>query len=285
MKGIGKYFIVGSARSGTTLLQAMVAAQPRVYSIPETHFFCESVPRSRRRRWLGLARAERASEALIGVTKLAGRPDLEHFVPAGSRFLRPYAKAFVEIMDAAALGKGKDCWVEKTPHHIDFIPSIASAVPGARFLHVIRDGRDVVASQQFAARQDSAYWGEWTVERLVELWNQDVTTSLSYLGRPRHEFVSYEVLIEDREPALRRVAPFLGLEFDEAMLHHERAAGRVVGWRKKHPWMQNTFRPVEDTRLKKFRQIFTEAVQDYIASHLVGGGQALGAAPAPVAAH
>ena len=45
-------FIIGSARSGTTLLQSMLASHPEVYSFPETHFFRGTIPKFSFLRWL-----------------------------------------------------------------------------------------------------------------------------------------------------------------------------------------------------------------------------------------
>ncbi|MBI4219107.1 MAG: sulfotransferase [Chloroflexi bacterium] len=269
-------FIVGCARSGTTLLQAMVSSHPRIFSFPESHFFCRAVPRRRRYRLLGLVDRRSAQAVLAELTGLVGKPELVDRIPARSPMFRAYARAFVEIVDAAAIMNRRDMWVEKTPHHVDFVSTITAWVPSARFLHILRDGRDVVASQVDAQREDPAYWGNWSLERLVELWNLDVGKSLAHRGEPDHLFVSYEALIASPERELRRVCEFLDIEFDPSMLEFWTGADRVLGWRAAHPWMQTARKPIQDTRLKKFDRLFTSAQKDYVSAHLLWGGEVSG---------
>ena len=270
----GRYFIVGSARSGTTLLQAMLASHSRVFSLPETHFFCRAVPRRRRYRLLGLASRKGSKRALEELIALLARPDLAQLGPARySITLKAHGRAFQRILDRATADAGKDVWVEKTPHHIDFIPEIQRTVRAPRFIHILRDGRDVVASQQHASLQDPTYWKTWTVEQLVKLWNKDVRTSLRYERDPRHLLVSYEALITDPQQELHRICDFVGIQFEESMLQHWQAAEQVLGPKRSHPWMQTAYKPVQDTRLKKFRSVFTVEQQRYITSNLLFEGQ------------
>ncbi len=269
----GRFFIVGSARSGTTLLQSMIASHSRVFSFPESHFFCTAAPRGRVRGRLGIVRRPRARSAFNGLLKSLERPDLAHMFPSQSPLFRSHARSFMKVIDMVALADGKDYWVEKTPHHIDFIPLIDSVIPNAHFIHVLRDGRDVLASQFHANNQDPEYWGNWPLPKMIGQWNSDVTISLGYRGTPRHLVVHYEDVLQDPEACLRRVADFMGIEFEESMLRHWESADRVVGWRKTDPWMQKAFQPLEDTRLKKFFEVFTEDQRRQIVDNLLWGGE------------
>ena len=150
----GRFFIIGSARSGTTLLQAMLASHSEVYSFPESHFFCKAAPRGRFGRRLGIAKKSFAGAAMKYLFDVLQRPDLVYLAPSRSPFFRNYGKAFVRAVDTATVDDGKRMWVEKTPHHIDFIDLIERRVESAKFVHILRDGRDVVASQVHATQQD-----------------------------------------------------------------------------------------------------------------------------------
>lgn len=273
MEVTGRFFVVGSARSGTTLLQAMVAAHPRVFSIPETHFFCESAASGRRGR-LGMVRKRWARKALEYVLQMTGQENSGIKPPRLSPFLRSYAKRFVWAMDAAAVENGRDIWAEKTPHHIGFLQKIADSVQGARFIHVLRDGRDVLASQRHAMRQDPEYWSahSWSLEDMVQLWNDNTRITLDHAGSPGHLVISYEELILTPEEALRQVAEFMGMDFDDAMLRHWEVADRVLGRHRDEPWMTNTHRAIKDTRGEKFRSVFAATEREFITANLIGGG-------------
>ena len=265
--------MVGSARSGTTLLQAMLAAHPRIFSLPETHFFCEAAAPGRRRKF-GLARKQAARVALEKITSRFQRSDLQHHIPRFSPFFRSYARAFERMLDRAAIDQGADVWVEKTPHHIEFSRQISRSITDARFIHIVRDGRDVLASQRKAMRQDPGYWNvdRWPLSKMIDLWNRHVEQSLALARDPSHFMVSYEELILDSESVLRTVCGFMDIEFDTAMLRHWEAADAVAGPMKSDPWMANVFRPVTDTRLRNFGQVFSDREREYVEANLLFGG-------------
>ena len=269
----GRFFIIGSARSGTTLLQAILASNSDVYSFPESHFFCEAAPRGRFRRRLGVVRKDLARSAFGHLTKVLERPDLDSLVPSYSPLFRSYSKGFVRAVDTAAIDAGKRVWVEKTPHHIDYVDLIERSVEDSRFVHILRDGRDVVASQFDAALQDPKYWGVWTVKDLVAQWNADTQVSLRFEWSARHLLVSYESLIEDPERVIRPITEFMGISFQDAMLRHWESTDSILGRRRSEPWMQTAFKPIEDRRQKKFSSVFSETEREYVREHLRWSGE------------
>lgn len=188
-----RIFVVGSPRSGTTLVQSILASHPSVWSLPETHFFVRVVA-GRRRRLLGLAAGDGAS-ALADVARLAGtttfgRPRLPT--------IRAHARAFVSTLDAAALHAGYDTWVEKTPDHLHHVAMIESCVPGARFVHVVRNGADVVASVVAVALEHPELWGgRRSIRHAAAIWTSDVGITARDAHPPNHVVVRYEQLIED----------------------------------------------------------------------------------------
>lgn len=269
----GRFFIIGSARSGTTLLQAMLASNSAVYSFPESHFFCEAAPRGRFRRRLGIVRKDIARAAFEHLMSVIQRPDLIDLAPSRSPLFRNYSKAFVRAVDTAAVDAGNSVWVEKTPHHIDFVGLIERWVEDSRFIHLLRDGRDVVASQFHATLQNPDYWGNWAINDLVGQWNADAKVSLSYEGSERHLLVSYESLIDDPERVLRAITEFINITFEVSMLRHWESTDKILGRRRTEPWMQTAFQPVEDRRLKKFKSVFSVEDQRRIIDGLSWGGQ------------
>ena len=268
----GRLFIVGSARSGTTLLQAMLAKHSHIYSFPESHFFCGTIRDGRRKRWLALANVSAAKSSLKYLIQLVGRKSSARPGPRWDPRIKSFAKAFQDVVDFAAIEHGKPVWVEKTPHHIDRVDEISKFVKGAKFIHILRDGRDVVASQYHARQQDSEYWQAWSIEQMAQSWGRDVSISLSHLGAAAHFFVSYSALTADPEAVLKSVCEFADLDFELGMLNHWEAADMVLGGRKNEPWMQQVYKPIKQTHLVKFKNLFTPEQQDSVVSHLRFGG-------------
>lgn len=270
----GRLFLIGCERSGTTLLQTMLSQSSRLFSFPESHFFCRIVPRRAMYRRLGLANSRTALPVL---RELADRclalPVGSNHLPSRTPFLRSYAKAFTHLVDLSTLSAHKDLWLEKTPHHLFQVAPISRYVPRAKFIHILRDGRDVAASIRDASRTDHAYWGDWSAKSLAEHWNLSIRESLRYLGHARHLFVRYEGLILNPIEHLNRICAFAGIEFEPAMLRHWESADQVTGWMSDRPWMDKTHQPLQDTRLKKYHQVLSEEEREYLERHLLDGGR------------
>jgi len=236
-----RVFIVGCPRSGTTLLQGLLAGHSEILSLPETHFFSLAYPRNRLKRLLTWP-ALNVRRVLPALVEEIGHPELADAAAVGlweRRFERP----FVRSLDALAERAGKSVWVEKTPRHLHFTRVIERRVPRARFIHLLRNGVDVVASLRRASTKHADAWGgARSLRECVRRWNRDVAISLACRRRPEHLLVRYERLVADPEQELRRLCSFLGITFEESMLAHERAYDRIV--RPSEAWKANNASPV-----------------------------------------
>ena len=138
-------FIVGVNRSGTTLLRLMLDSHPQMTIPPETHFVPEMIRLARRenttRKRLVRAATDHPRWGDFGLEEevLLGR--LQEVKP-----LNP-ADAIRVFYDLYAEKEGKPRWGDKTPRYMRAMPRIERALPEARFIHLIRDGRDVALSQ------------------------------------------------------------------------------------------------------------------------------------------
>jgi hypothetical protein len=215
-------FVVGVGRSGTTLLRMMLDAHPDLAIGPETHFVPDLIRASRGRR----GSPERALRAIVESRRWgdfdldAGELEarlrgLDPFGPAGA--LRAFYALYAE-------SQGKPRWGDKTPVYVTKMREIAATLPEARFVHLIRDGRDVALSRARRAMRGAA-----RPEAAARKWRDRIREARRQAGRvPHYLEVRYEDLVTDTEPTLRRVAEFVELPWDEAMLaYHERAPERL----------------------------------------------------------
>lgn len=229
--GIGcRIFVVGVPRSGTTLVQSLLAAHSRMTSFTESHFFSRHYRTSNRgspRSWLLHDPAPRFEAFLAenGID-LAG-DDGSGMLAALARdaspaWLRPFrgrrvARRFLTILDRLALGRGADGWIEKTPMHLHFVPfleRVSTDVP-TYFVHVIRDGLETVASLHEASKR----WPRsYDLDTCVARWNADLARSRDRIGSPNDRFVIYERLTERPEPVLRSLVTNLGLDWEPEIL-------------------------------------------------------------------
>ncbi len=119
---------------------------------------------------------------------------------------------------------GKRRWGDKSPSYLLHMPLVERLLPEARFVHIIRDGRD-------AALSIAPLWfGPGSMQEAAAWWVQTVEAGRAGGRRVAHYLeVRYEDLVLDTEPTLRRICDFLELPWSDAVLRfHERAPARVA---------------------------------------------------------
>jgi protein-tyrosine sulfotransferase len=199
----------GCGRSGTTLLRMMLDSHRRICCGPESSVF--------RRRAID-------PDALAQRFGFAGTEVRAIYEASRSR------AAFIEDFAELCMGKtGKSRWAEKTPRNVSRIGIIFRCFPEARFVHVLRDGRDVACSLRTHPRHrvvdgKLVPTGTWKpIAGCARRWVRDVEASRSWWGDPRFCTVRYEDLVRDPRPALERLMAFIGEDWDDAMLAHAAA--------------------------------------------------------------
>ncbi|HYP54254.1 MAG TPA: sulfotransferase [Pyrinomonadaceae bacterium] len=204
-------FVVGAPRSGTTLLRLMLDAHPELSIPPEMGFMPAVLALRVRGRELRRA----FFEAVTGMPSWADANipraafeqalgEVEPFTVGGGvrTFYRLYAARF-----------GKPRWGDKTPAYCLHMDKIEEVLPEARFVHIIRDGRDVALSLR----------GLWfspgdSIEERAGLWRSWILTARRLGKRRRHYTeVRYEDLIADAPAVLRKICDFVGLTYDRRM--------------------------------------------------------------------
>jgi hypothetical protein len=217
--------VVGVPRSGTTLLAVMLDSHPRVAMPPETAFLTQLdrldglAGEELERAFVTLVTTDRWGESNwndLGLDKgeYAQRlRELSAFsVTGGLRVL------FGMVADRA----GKPLFGEKTPADAAHMPRIAAHLPEARFIHIVRDPRDVVLS----LAKTSAGAG---VRTSAQTW-VDMITAARAAARtlPHYHELRYEDLLDAPEAKLREVCAFLDLAFDARMLDYGESGARHV---------------------------------------------------------
>lgn len=227
------FFIVGSGRSGTTLLRAILVAHTRLSIPPETWYL------NQMRDLLELDRplSARETQSVIRImTEHYRWPDLnfpaEGFRREVAAIESPHLRDIVELVYLENLRRnGKSRWGDKTPGYIELVPQLVQLFPGAKFIHVIRDGRDVAKS--FQSRRWSGRWlhqnaREWIdAMRYGERWRESPYAAL-FLE------VRYEDLVLDQEREVRRICAFLGEDFEPRMLSWQHNVEELVPAREAH---------------------------------------------------
>lgn len=191
-------FVGGCPRSGTTLLYSLLNAHRDIYLGLETGLLSGSVP-------------------IEGVHTRTGTPTetLRKLYSASSCFPEFTEKVLIDAMRRA----GKSQWGDKSPVNVTLIPKILRHFPQARFIHVMRDGRDAACSIRefppvFGNRHpDGNPW-----DMCVEMWIDWVQKGLAWRHHPNYYEIKYEDMVDDPRGSLGELLEWLGLPWDEDML-------------------------------------------------------------------
>ena len=188
-------FVVGSPRSGTTLMRSIMDAHPRIMCPPcETFLFVQNAPSFYGPRWEG-----HYSQLALGRAEL-----MEWFHDHVTGLFRRLQKH-----------ADKPRFCEKTPAHVRHIDFIMEVFPHAQIVHMVRDGECVVRSLQQMPWAPSGLGG---VRRNAWTWVNCVTTgraSGAKLPPDQYLEVRFEELIVSPRAQLERLFDFLGEEFAE----------------------------------------------------------------------
>jgi hypothetical protein len=214
-------FVVGATRSGTTLLRLMLDAHPDVGIPSETHFFQRLAKASE--HWS--ITPDQLADKIVGHKRWGDFHLDEDELRERFRAIEPLnlSDALRAFYGLYAEKQGKTRWGDKTPGYLRYMDRIELVLPEARFVHLIRDGRDVALSVL------PMNWGPSTIQEAAELWVERVTLARENgRGVQHYTELKYEDLVTDTEGELRRISEFLDLPWDPAMLdYHERAEERL----------------------------------------------------------
>jgi LPS sulfotransferase NodH len=202
-------FVVGAPRSGTTWLQQLLYAHPLVATGGETHLFCEVLP-----------------AAFENFNLPDPTSNLRTWVSRDQ--LLTFARAFCDSVFAAQRdGTRPDAQVilEKTPNHRLQSALQAQVYPDARYVHIIRDGRDATSSQR-------ANWSGLAKEyanagAMARAWANEVRDIRQHLGPLAYLELRYEDVVADTPAALAAIFDHVGLPHTRQLCEDATEFGRA----------------------------------------------------------
>lgn len=190
--------VMGAPRSGTTYVNEILNQHPDVFVTHETRVFV----------WMHR-------------TMVEGLSHPQRFLSHRDRFEGHLARQLPDVVRSfyGELRPGAVHWGDKNPHyaspdHAGVLPMIRDLFPGSKFIHVYRDGRDVVASLLRKRFPDGRPWVDF--EGAHELWNGHVVTGREFgreIAGSRFLEIRYEELVADDVAWARTLFDFLQIDF------------------------------------------------------------------------
>ena len=244
-------FVVGCPRSGTTMLQLMLHAHPRIAIPPETRFVLAVYAARRDFGDLEIEANRRALARRIVATGTrfcdlgldAG--DVVERIAAGSGTL---GSALGTVFQQYAARFGKPRWGDKRPAYLHNVDILLRLFPDAQFINIVRDGRDCVASLKEMS------WHRKDIYATVAAWARavdDARRAARRLGPDQWHEVRYEDLVTDPHGRLAAMCAYLGEEYDPAMAEPFAVARVAVPSFK--TWHALTHAPVTTRRVQSWQ--------------------------------
>ncbi len=277
MRECNSVFIGGDARSGTTLLVDLIGLHPQLSAIYETNFLPRVVNLLAKYGWLSRVHGPiRIRGIMQDACELLPTTRYSEIRGTGERFLHGPNHVLIEpdfVMEQTAIlekavrwgnhdealnafitalfaehcrNDNKPRWANKTPRNINILPRLYKAMPGMKFIHCVRDGRDVVCSNM---RRGSRNMIEG-----ASSWIDIVRQGQAYAETYRDQLleVRYERLLQDPGRELDKVFSWLGEErCGEKILRTYRERGFTINSSRLGGWKQE----LSPEQLREFDQL------------------------------
>jgi hypothetical protein len=186
-------FIVGSPRSGTTLLRLIMDSHPNISCGPETKFLTEF---------------KKVTSNYWDTVKNFGF-ERTYWYEKTADYFNAFQQEYLQK-------RGKKRWAEKTPGYTINLDYINCLFPNSQIIHIIRDGRDVVASHRDR-------WGYKSALNSIDTWKKYVKMARDFgknLPKDRYFELRYEDLVTQTEPQLRALFEYLQESWDPIVLKY-----------------------------------------------------------------
>lgn len=244
-------FIGGMFKSGTTLLRNLLGQHPLIYAGFET-------------KWMLLRDETKRKERLDILAKLY---DWEESDVVSLWQEEKQAESFLESFMKKNLARaGKSRWVEKSPENVAFIDDVLAYWPQAKFLHIVRDPRDV-----FVGRREAK---GLTLEHFVEVYDSLFQPSYHWLGTCSENYMElrYEDLVADTEMVMRQVSHFVKVPWDEVISFYQgnsndyKIVKEITG--KEQTTLKKLTNPMTDAYVGRWKNEITQKEAKFIQDKL-----------------
>jgi hypothetical protein len=266
------FFVIGSPRSGTTLLRLLLTSHPSLVIPPECGFITWLHPEYgdwRRLEFSDREHVHQFAQAVRNARKFEtwriDTNDIAQAVAAAHPATYAQACGCIYRLFCHRVGKASAMWGDKNNFYLTHIGLLRNIFPQARFVHIVRDGRDVACSYRevMAMGSNSVYRPELPIEleQIARRWSDDIRAIRKELdpieGVSAIE-LRYEDLTSAPETELEGVCKFLGVDFAPTMLTFYDANRR----NELEPsvtldWKRRTLEPISTGTVGQYRKVLS----------------------------
>jgi len=222
------FFIVGTQRSGTTLLRLILNSHSKI-AVPEEGTFLMPLLKE---KYLNYTFKGKELDRLIKY--ISQNPQFELWNKDFTEFFREVRnkgrttlKEFISgLYSFYAKKEGKIFWGDKTPSFFRKIDVLKKLFPEAKFIHIVRDGRDIFNSwRKMDPTKNNA-----PVIALDWIYKiKKIEKSFQKMNPKDNLTIRYEDLLDDPKKTVSSIGKFLEIDFEETMLEFYKQSGKYIG--------------------------------------------------------
>ena len=230
-----KIFIVGSSRSGTTMMGRILGKNKNIFTFQELHFFGTI--------WTNATNQELNQDDQIDLlARLFCIQEHGFFNQNKYIFFRDKAKKSLKkdlkypleiykfFLESVTKENGAQIACEQTPKNLYYLNEILNFFPNARIINLVRDQRDVLLSQKnkwkrkFLGASTLPFWESFrsfiNYHPILtsKVWNASLSHTMNYVEHPHVKIIKFEDLLNNPEVEIKDICDFLSIDFQKEML-------------------------------------------------------------------
>lgn len=250
-------FIIGTERSGTNLLRLILNMHSSIFVPHPPHIMKYFHPIIH--RYGDLNKDNNFKKLISDVCRMVELHSYQwDIIPNRVKIFekakdRNLISIYFEIYDQYLEFAGKKRWACKSTFMIEHIPEILRYFPDAKFIYMVRDGRDVAVSSKLSV------FNHFHVFYIAKLWKKEQELGLHWLENLSSNqiiLLKYEELITQPASMIRKVCLFLDETFEDKMLQYHNSSEAIKSGSLSISW-ENTSKPVMSNNKEKFRTILS----------------------------
>ncbi|WP_194841237.1 sulfotransferase family protein [Salinibacillus xinjiangensis] len=228
-------FIGGAGRSGTTLLRVMLNSHPNLCSGPEFKLLPQFM------------------DLYKQVNSSSYQPIAESYLLSSEYIQSIFATFIYNFLEPIRNYSRAQRVVEKSPHNVLVMKELVQVFPNAKFIHVIRDGRDVACSlkrMEWTNFNGEPLWYVENLENATKYWAEIITKGIEDAKSPllngKIKFVKYEELVSNPKNIMKKVLNFLEEQWNPSVLDYNK--------------VQRNEEPVESSTKQVSKKLYTQSM-------------------------
>lgn len=267
-KKISPFFILGNPRSGTSLFRLMLNSHPHMVIPPESGFLQWWY--SKYNNW-SLEDSTDEHKVIDYVTDLLSSKKIEDWNLDKETLIKVILTEkpinYLELSTLVYLSYKNNSNLEvlrigdKNNYFIHHLNTLNRISPKAKYIHLIRDGRDVACSYRNIKqlKSTSVYKPNlvYSIEDIAKEWKLNITSIANFLVDKPHLKIRYEDLLFNPEMELKKVCEFLEISYNDTMLnfYQDDLNDEPLNTRD---WKMKTLEPLDNTNSLKYLKILSQ---------------------------